>query len=104
MGPGIGGCCYEVDETCIEPFRRAYPEWKSFVKLSPGNKGWIDLFTANELDAKEAGVPLKNIFRLWECTSCSNHRWYSYRSEGETGRLMTIAMLGQKTGPAHGKI
>lgn len=104
MGPGIGGCCYEVDEPCIEPFRQAYPEWKRFVKISPGNKYWMDLFTANEQDAKDAGIPLKNIFRLGECTSCSNHRWYSYRREGETGRLMTIAMLGQKTDSKRGKI
>lgn len=96
MGPGIGGCCYEVDEHCVEPFRENYPDWKCFAKKAPGKKYRIDLFGANEQDAKEAGVPKANIDRSWECTSCSNHRWYSYRREGKTGRLMTISMLGQK--------
>lgn len=97
MGPGIGGCCYEVDETCIEPFRQTYPAWKKFVKKPRGNKFMIDLFSANKLDAEDAGILPENIFRSGDCTACATHLWYSYRREGTAGRLLTISMLGRKT-------
>ena len=95
MGPGIGGCCYEVDEPCIEPFRQNYPLWNQFIKKSDADKYRIDLFSANEQDALDAGIIAGNIARSGDCTACANHLWYSYRREGKTGRILTISMLNQ---------
>lgn len=97
MGPGIGGCCYEVDEPCIRPFKKNGPRWKRFVKQIAENKYRLDLFQANVEDSLTAGVPPGNIFRSGQCTACETHRFFSYRKEGETGRMMALAMLG---GPA----
>lgn len=93
MGPGIGGCCYEVDEPCIQPFVQKYSGWNSFVKKSPGNKYMLDLFRANKEDALDAGILPQNIFHSGKCTSCLHDQLYSYRREGATGRLLTVAML-----------
>ena len=93
IGPAIGGCCYEVDKSCIEPFINGYPHWENFIKNAPVGKFMLDLITANEYDALDAGILPENISRSGHCTSCDNHLWYSYRREGTTGRILTVSML-----------
>ena len=93
MGPGIGGCCYEVDDLCVRPFREKFGTWRDFVRKSADNKYMLDLFRANEEDGRNAGIPPKNIFCSGECTACQVDKFFSYRKEGRTGRMMTLAML-----------
>jgi YfiH family protein len=96
MGPAIGGCCYEVEEACVVPFRENYPGWESFVTANSQNRFMLDLLKANEMDGMQAGIPKENIHRSGECTSCNNDRWFSYRKEGTTGRTVSLAMLREK--------
>jgi len=93
MGPGIGPCCYEVDEPCLRSFQTGYPDWQGFVSPSRQGKFMLDLFKANREDGCAAGIPPENISSTAPCTSCENDRWYSYRREGTTGRMFTLAML-----------
>lgn len=93
MGPGIGGCCYEVDAHCIEPFKKRYTGWTRFVKKSSSGKFMLDLFAANTEDAQNAGLDPKNISQTGLCTSCEVGRFFSYRKEKTTGRMMTVAMI-----------
>ncbi|VAX17443.1 FIG00003370: Multicopper polyphenol oxidase [hydrothermal vent metagenome] len=93
MGPGIGGCCYEVDKDCIEPFKKLYPDLASMYKPLPSGKFMLDLFVANEEDARMAGIDPKNISQSGICTSCQVEHFFSYRREGKTGRMLTVAML-----------
>jgi len=93
IGPGIGVCCYEVDADCIEPFKKLYPDWAGFVKPLPTGKFMLDLFSANKQDAKMAGIAPGNIAQAGICTSCQVERFFSYRREGTTGRMLTVAML-----------
>ena len=93
MGPAIGGCCYEVDEPCIAPFRKHYEKWKSFITPVAGDRFLLDLFQANEWDARNGGIIPENIYHARECTSCNNSRWFSYRKEGTCGRIVSLAML-----------
>lgn len=93
MGPGIGVCCYEVDADCIEPFKQHYPDWTGFVKSLPSGKFMLDLFSANAEDAKMAGIGPENVSQTGFCTSCQVERFFSYRKEGTTGRMLTVAML-----------
>lgn len=93
MGPGIGVCCYEVNADCIEPFKKHYPGWAGFVKPLPSGKFMLDLFSANIEDAQMAGIEPEKISQLGVCTSCQVGRFFSYRREGTTGRMLTVAML-----------
>jgi len=94
LGPAIGPCCYEVDGPCVQPFRERFANWRQFVSsgAEPG-KYWLDLLTANRLDAQGAGIPATAIHQHGECTACHTDRWFSYRREGQTGRMITLAML-----------
>ena len=93
LGPGIGGCCYEVDEESLTPFRADYPEWQRFVRPHKEGKYWLDLFAANRQDGLAAGMKPEHIFSLGHCTACDTERFFSYRKEGAKGRLLTLAML-----------
>ena len=93
MGPAIRGCCYEVDEQCALPFIKRSSVNYTLVKKSTQGKYFLDLPEVNRVEGCEAGVLDKNIYTDGPCTSCNIHKWYSYRKEGKTGRLMTLAML-----------
>lgn len=96
LGPAIGECCYEVDDSCIEPFREHYRGWEGFVTAKSHHRFMLDLLKANEIDGVQAGISKQNIHRSGECTSCNNNRWFSYRKEGTTGRIVSLAMLRQE--------
>ena len=93
MGPAIRGCCYELDEPCALPFIKKSPFSSEFINKIEGNKFFLDLPKVNRFEGYEAGILMKNIYTDGPCTSCENDRWYSYRREGKTGRLITLAML-----------
>ena len=93
MGPAIGGCCYEVDQHCALPFIKRNSVNLGFVKKAGQKKYFLDLREVNRLEGCEAGILEENIYTDGPCTYCDNHRWYSYRKEGKTGRLMTLVML-----------
>ena len=96
MGPAIRGCCYEVSKHCIIPFINRRSKSPDCVKKIDQENYLLDLPEVNRLEGLEAGVLEKNIYIRGPCTSCDNHRWYSYRKEGRTGRLMTLAMIRSK--------
>jgi YfiH family protein len=93
MGPAIGGCCYEVEDPCIAPFQENYRDWKDFVIVRSQSKFMLDLLKANAMDGVRAVIAKENIHQSGECTSCNNERWFSYRKEGTTGRIVSLAML-----------
>lgn len=93
MGPGIGGCCYEVGASCIEPFKKGYAGWSRWAKKLPSGKFTLDLFAANTEDARMAGLDPGHISQTGWCSSCEIERFFSYRRDGTSGRMMTVAML-----------
>jgi len=96
LGPAIGGCCYEVEDLCIAPFRENCRGWENFVTANSQSRFMLDLLKANEMDGARAGISKENIHRSGECTSCNNDRWFSYRREGTTGRIVSLAMLREE--------
>jgi len=118
IGPGVGGCCYEVGEEVrtkfesqfsyadslfrevkeSDPVREKYP--LLFLNArAPGHgelppKIFLDLVEANRRQLLAVGVPARSIGSLPLCTSCNTDLLFSYRAEkGKTGRLMGAAGL-----------
>ncbi len=116
IGPGIGGCCYEVGEEVrtkfesqfsyaaklfrevkdSDPVREKYP--LLFLNArAPGHgelppKIFLDLSEANRRQLLSVGVPAKSIAATPMCTSCRTDLLFSYRGEkGQTGRMMAVA-------------
>lgn len=101
LGPSIGTCCYEVDETVLQPFRRCIPDAEQFVETfritDPVTdierlSSRIDLRKVNRFELSEAGVRTENIKDLNLCTQCHDSLFYSYRRDGANpGRLIALA-------------
>jgi hypothetical protein len=80
FGPSIKGCCYEVDSdvneaVCISTGAGEYSSRKN-------SKFFIDLSSANMVQALSLGVRKDNIWVSEECTFCNPDRFHSYRYHG----------------------
>lgn len=85
IGPSIGKCSYEVDEDVKVAVEQATGRGDYHIKK--GDKYFIDLSTANRLQALAAGISEQNIWQSDECTFCDPEKFYSYRySKGTSGR------------------
>ena len=88
IGPAIGACCFEVDESVADAFRAAFPEAPQILSRSPVGKATVDLWAANRLQLEEAGIFSKHIDSADVCTRCNAELFYSYReAQGTTGRF-----------------
>lgn len=94
IGPAIGADAYEVGQD-VAAAVRALPALagRDAGVLRPGvrrNHHQLDLFALTRLLLAEAGVWRIDTAAL--CT-CTDARFYSYRGEGRTGRMATLAWL-----------
>ena len=77
IGPGIGGCCYEVG---VEVARQFGLE----------QAGRIDLAAINHQQLVDMGVPRDQIDILGGCTKCDADLFHSFRRDGErAGRMVS---------------
>ena len=113
IGPGIRGCCYQVDPEMKSKFESQFGYADSLFRetkerdeihekypllfltsRAPGHSVlpkqiFLDLGEANRRQLIDAGVPAKNITDLGLCTSCHTELFFSHRAEkGVTGRMM----------------
>ena len=94
VGPGIRGCCYEVDEPVITQLEGAVEGWQGCVKPAGEGRWMLDLATLNIMLLHAAGLQRDRIFDTGFCTACRNDLFYSYRAEKPfTGRMMNLIAL-----------
>jgi len=118
LGPGIGGCCYEVGHEVVKEFTAKFPNapdwftgpidalensdddpnWLPWLTMRPPGhappapRAHLDLIAANRGILAGAGVASKNILSSGFCTACRGDLFFSYRREHTTGRM--IAAIG----------
>lgn len=87
IGPSIGPCCYEVDETVYQAVVGRLGHDRTLKAARPGH--WqLDLWQTNKLIIENAGVPTENINIAGQCTSCQADEFFSHRRDrGRTGRM-----------------
>jgi polyphenol oxidase len=114
LGPGIGGCCYEVGHEVVKEFTAKFPNardwfvgpvdalengdndpnWLPWLTMRPPGhappapRAHLDLIAANRAILSGAGIASKNITSSGFCTACRTDLFFSYRREHTTGRLM----------------
>ena len=125
LGPGIGGCCYEVGHEVVKEFAAKFPNarewfagpfdalengdndpnWLPWLTMRPPGhappapRAHLDLIAANRAILAGAGIADENISSSGFCTACRSDLFFSYRREHTTGRLMAaigIRLLIQK--------
>lgn len=84
IGPSICQDCYEVSEDVIGKFQAAFEEkyWKDLFYQKENKKYQLNLWMANEIILKEAGVLKENIAVTNVCTNCNSDVLFSHRATG----------------------
>lgn len=80
LGPGIGACCYDVDEDRYFQFMEEYETDFGAFSLRGGKKH-LNLTKLNWEILKRDGVKPENIDFFPFCTSCNRNRFYSFRRD-----------------------
>jgi copper oxidase (laccase) domain-containing protein len=82
VGPGIGGCCYQVGDEVLE----------QFADIDGAASGrMLDLRTV--IAAKLAAGGVEHVEHLDRCTSCEPELYFSHRRDnGVTGRQAGIVV------------
>ena len=94
VGPGIGGCCYEVDAAVRDTFGGGAGEWGLIAEEKGPGKWGLDLRRANVRQLIRAGLDEAHIQAAEECVACNHDLFFSYRrDQGDTGRQMGFIML-----------
>jgi len=93
VGPGIGPEAFEVGEDVREAFAPGGPQALAAFAPRPQARGkWLaDLPALAELRLRRAGVEQVSLSRL--CTVQHRELFFSYRRDGRTGRMATLAWL-----------
>ncbi|MDP2851437.1 MAG: peptidoglycan editing factor PgeF [Sulfuricurvum sp.] len=89
LGPSIGGCCYEINETIAsECEEKGY----SCALRREDKKLFLDVNTILLMQLKRLGI--EKIEVIQECTSCHHERYFSYRADKQhTGRIAGVIIL-----------
>ena len=96
VGPSICQDCYEVSEDVIDRFRANFEEkdWKQLFYKKENEKYQLNLWKANELIFKEAGILPQHIAVTNVCTHCNSDVLYSHRRTGnKRGNLAAFLAL-----------
>ena len=88
VGPGIGACCYHVDETRYRLFRSRYGPG---AVRTAGGRRYLDLRAANVTLLRRLGV--RDIAVVAECTCCSPRLHSSRRDGGGAACRLMAAFL-----------
>lgn len=85
IGPGIGDCCYDLDEDRYHAFLDEFDGYSKKIFHFRGNKIYINLTLLNFLLLTDIGVKKENIDFFPFCTSCDNKRFFSFRRDKKGG-------------------
>jgi YfiH family protein len=81
VGPGIGGCCYEVGPDVARVFGQDRGQDSACL---------LDLAAENRRQLIAAGVQDANVDVLGRCTFCEGNAFHSFRRDGErAGRMIS---------------
>ena len=99
VGPSICRDCYEVDGEVVSVFEKNYGREAMAEIAFPGKrpgKYQLDLWAANFLALREAGIPPERIHVSGICTCCHPMFFYSHRaSRGNRGNLNAFLSIGE---------
>lgn len=85
IGPSICQDCYEVSEDVILEFQKSFEEqdWPKIYYKKENGKYQLNLWKANELIFKEAGILPEHIAVTNVCTHCNSDILFSHRTTGD---------------------
>lgn len=92
LGPAIGPSAYEVGEDVRAAFVAVDPEARAAFRAGAAGKWYADLYALARRRLSACGV--ERIFGGERCTFNEHARFFSFRRDGVTGRMATLAWIG----------
>jgi len=91
LGPSIGVCCYEVNETINN---EAYTLGFGYAMQKRQKKFYLDVNRILKAQLEASGISRAHTENLNRCTACENSTFFSYRADGQkTGRMAGIIVM-----------
>lgn len=91
LGPAIGPRAYEVDKTVYDVFTGLHPSYVTAFKRSDPGHWYFDLYRVARMQLEACGI--EDIYGGDRCTYTESGVFYSYRRDGETGRMASLIWL-----------
>lgn len=93
LGPAIGPTNYEVDQTVVDAFGHLGMAFDKFATANPAKSGhyFLDLYAIARLQLQKLKVTA--IFGGDFCTFQQERQFYSYRREGQCGRMASLIWI-----------
>lgn len=91
LGPCIGPTAFEVGQEVKDAFTVQNEMYLNAFKPLHDDKYLADLAKIATLKLNHLGIA--NISQLANCTYSDTQRYYSYRKEGQTGRMASVIMI-----------
>jgi YfiH family protein len=91
MGPAIGPRAYEVDRKVHELFVTLNPAFATAFKPADPGHWRFDLYRVARMQLEACGI--EDIYGGDRCTYTESGVFYSYRRDGETGRMASLIWL-----------
>ncbi|WP_305909499.1 peptidoglycan editing factor PgeF [Methylomarinum sp. Ch1-1] len=88
MGPAIGAQCFEVGDDVRQAFVHKSAEFAHAFREHAEHKWLADIYRLARITLARQGV--NRIYGGDFCTVTESERFYSYRRDGETGRMATL--------------
>lgn len=98
IGPSIGQCCYDVDESRYFEFRAEFDGFSDKIFKYKKGRYHLNLSLLNYLLLVERGVKKENIDFFPFCTKCDKNRFFSFRrykekKGDEYGEMVSMVMI-----------
>lgn len=96
VGPSIGQECYEVSRDVVDAFRDEFTEaqMSELAEQKENGKYQLDLWKANQIILREAGIRKEHLFTAGICTCCQKDWLFSHRAtNGKRGNLAAFLEL-----------
>lgn len=96
IGPSICQDCFEVGDEVVEEFQKEFHQrdWQGLFYEKPNGRYQLDLWNANQIILREAGITPDHIQTTDICTHCNPDALFSHRACGnERGNLAAFLCL-----------
>ena len=95
LGPAIGPAAFEVGGEVREAFVRRAPQAAAAFRPAPGGKWLADIYLLAR--QRLAGQGVARVYGGGLCTVSDGERFFSYRRDGQTGRMASLVWLRAAT-------
>lgn len=91
LGPAIGPHCFEVDQDVYDLFINQSRQFTGAFTQQSDGKYLADIYQIASIILK--GVGVQKIYGGQFCTVTDTERFFSYRRDGQTGRMATLIWM-----------